>query len=311
MRRFIYRTIIFALPVILTFCCMELYLRSIPNSVSKKQKFIAKNKSEIEIIALGSSHYERGINPAFLDYTTINFGNSGQRVYENYQLFNHFKNEFSNLKLIIIELSYDWLERDKSMTPEIIDHENLVFFDTNTFNRNTYPWDYSLFLSNTDYYSKLLLDSFGSKSDFDFNEYGYDQARFYGSYQAANYDEQKIRNTDIYLENANNYQQFKKNAGIFKRLIRESQKINLQVLIYNTPSHFRYNELRNDKVIRRRDSLLLELKKEFPSIKILDDETNRDFRYQDFYNADHLNPDGARKATKRLNNFIKKNYSFD
>lgn len=311
MKKFIYRLLIFLFPVVLILLGVEFYLRNISYSVTKKRDYLAHHSQTIQVMALGSSHYERGINPEYLDFETINFGNSGQRIFENYRLFKNFEPKLPELNLVIVEMSFDWLERDKSITPEIIDHENLVFFNTNTFNRPVQLWDYSLYISNSDYYTNLILDSFQKTSDFGYNKYGFDTLKFYGSYEAAKFNEHLIKDEDIYVENADSLKEFKKNTRIFKSLIEECQEKNIDVLIYNTPSHFRYNNQIKKSVIKRRDSLLEIILKDFPKVKVLDLESARSFEYQDFYNADHLNPVGAKKATIRLNQFIKNNYSFN
>lgn len=309
MKKFISRILIFTFPVILIWLGTEIMLRKVDYAVSKKAVYFENHKSEIKILALGSSHFERGINPMFLDWPTLNLGNSGQRINENYDLYKHFIKQLPQLKLVIVELSYDWLERDKSLTPAIIDHENLIYYDTNTFDRRVMPWDYSLYLSDSDYYSKILLDKLKGKTESRYNSFGFDTLRYFGYYQSVGYKNEKIEDQEIFVQNAEDSAQFQKNVQVFKNLIKDCRNRGISVLVFNTPNHFRYNELRDPEIVSRRDSLENALLSEFAGLKILDLENNTDFTAKYFYNADHLNPKGAEKATRILNEYISEHFS--
>ncbi|WP_373060225.1 hypothetical protein [Zunongwangia sp. H14] len=307
MKKFITGCIIFLIPVIAIYAAVEYSLRQIPYAVKIKKEFAMNNREDIKILALGSSHFERGLNPQFMDSLTLNLGNSGQRIIENYRLLLKFEPLLPNLKLVIVELSYDWLERNKSMTSPVVDNLNLVFYDVNTFERDVKPQDYLLFPSNPDFFSNRLSEHIFNESALKFNKFGFDTNRFYGSYEAVQHQDSLIKDEDIYVENATDPVAFSKNVKILNKFIEYCEKRKLKILIYSTPTHYRYNRLRDKQIVQRRDSVLQEFKQKYENLSVYIDEENPDFVTPFFYNGDHLNPTGAEKATKLLNEYIEKN----
>ncbi|APG59113.1 hypothetical protein [Christiangramia salexigens] len=308
MKRFLIQFISFSIPIVIILITIELLLKSFTYSVSVKKKFFNEHNEKIKIIALGSSHYERGINPEFLNHKTLNLGNSSQRIPENFELFRHFNPKLNSLKLVIIEVSYDWLERDKKFTSPLIDHLNLMFYNTNTFQRPLKLKDSLHYFADPDFFSHKLNQYLKGEMELKYNKFGFDTTKFDGSYQAVNHIDSLILDKDIYIENVQNKIALEKNTNTLRKLITICQDGGLNVLIYNPPTHSRYNQLRIENIIRRRDSVLNLLKNQFPDLKVLDLESNPDFITTDFYNGDHLNPKGAKKATLRLNEFIENNY---
>lgn len=311
MKKYINRIIVFFIPIIIIFSGIEILLRTLPYNVSVKETFFKKNKNDIKVLALGSSHYERGINPEYLDFSTLNLGNSGQRINENFDLLKNFAPKLPNLNLVILEVSYDWLERDKSLTPPLVDHLNLIFYNTNTFQRNLKIQDHFLFPSDPDFFSEKIDKYIIKKEHSPFNKYGFDTTKYNGSYQAAGFQDSLIKDKDIFVQNAEDLDELKKNTEILKKIIKYCEKNRYNVLIYNPPSHIRYNKLRKKEIIERRDSVLQIIKNKFPNTKFFLKEGNNSYEAKYFYNGDHLNPTGAKKATKQINKFIQKNYNLE
>lgn len=308
MKNFLFKLLIFVIPVIITFIGIEILLRNLEYSVTVKKEFFKENKNDIKILALGSSHYERGINPKYLKPITLNLGNSAQRINENFELLKTFVPELPNLNLIVLELSYDWLERDKHLTSPIVDVMNLVFYNVNTYERNINIKDHSIFLSDPEYFSNRIISYFKNSQDTIYNKFGFDETKFSGSYEAVNHIDSLILDNDIFVENVEDREAFKKNVKILIEFIHYCHNRNLNILIYNPPVHVRFNLLRKKEIVGRRDSILNLIKTDYPEIRIFNDEVNLKFEAKYFYNGDHLNPTGAKKSTLRLDEFIRKNY---
>lgn len=311
MKNFLIKLLIFSIPVIIIFIGVELLLRNLEYSVTIKKEFFDKNRKQIKILALGSSHYERGINPKYLNHLTLNLGNSAQRINENFELLKTFEPDLPSLRLVILELSYDWLERDKYLTSPIVDVLNLIFYDVNTFERNINIKDHSMFLSDSEYFSKRISLYFKNEKESTYNKFGFDTSKFYGSYEAVNHNDSLILDKDIFVENIENSKVFTQNLKVLNEFITYCSLNDLNIIIYNPPIHYRYNNLRKQTIVNRRDSLLLEISNTYNHIKIFNDESNLNFTAEYFYNGDHLNPLGAKKATSRLNVFIEENYTIE
>jgi hypothetical protein len=298
----------FSTPVIIVMVAIEIALRFLNYSESVKSEFIHKNSEKIEVLFLGSSQIQRAINPEHLQMPAINLANSSQRLYEDFQLLQYFQPKLKNLKLVVLEVSYERLHRDKSFTSPVIDHVNLAFYNVNSFGRSLKIQDYLLFHSNPEYFSGQLYQNYFSTPEEILNKYGYDVNKYGGSYKYADYNDDLIKDDDIFIENVYNPEEYKKNVKLFYEVLDYCLMNNMDVLLYSPATHSRFNNLRNNKLVAERDLIIQEIQSKYDDIKVLIDEEDPDFKMKHFYNANHLNPDGAELATKKVNDFILKNY---
>lgn len=303
-RKLVFTWMLFIFPVLLILLLTEYTLRKIPFPEKVKKNYIEAHNEEIEILVLGSSLTERAINPIYITRPTINLANSSQRLYENYQLLKYFNPKLPALKLVVIEVAYDILQRDKSFTSEIIDRKNLAFYNVNTFDRSVKLIDRFMFSSNPNYFSNALKEYFFDKSKIKLNEFGFDENKFDGSFEAVQHKDSLIYDKDIFIENVENNKAFLENSKLLFDIIDYCKIHDLRVLIYSPPTHSRLNKLRDPKLVKKRDSVLTVLKDKNPDILFYIEDTNPEFQLKYFYNADHLNPDGAKKASQNLNRFI-------
>ncbi len=308
LRKFAFKLCIFFLPVLVVYITLEFKIREIDFEPKIKMEYLLNNKEDIHILALGESQTQRSINPEYLDIRSVNLANSSQGIYQNFRLLKAFEPELPNLKLVILGLPFNIIQSEIDFTDPVINHLNLVFYKVNTFGRDIKPEDYLLFHVSPDFFSRRLIDDFKNESPIHLNKYGFDTNKIYGSYQAANFDTARIDKTEIVIENFRNEEALQYNKGILIDLIYYCEKRNIKVLFYSPPSHQFYNQLRDENMIAQRDSLVNYLIKKFPFVEFLNEEQNSDFTAEYFYNANHLNPQGAKKATLELNNFIKQNY---
>jgi len=309
-RRFFYDVSIFLLPILILYTILEINLRKIPFEPKVKYEYLLKNHNKIEILALGASQSERSINPEFLDINALNLGNSSQGLFEDFQLLKAFEPKLPNLELVILGLPFNSVHIGQDFTRTEVHQFNLIFYDVNTFGRNIKPQDYLLFHTNPDLFSKRLINFLRGDSPIKLNRHGFDINKFFGSYQAAEFKIDQIDLKDIYIDNLANKKVLLKSKKILKEFLSYCQDKDIEVLLYSPPSHFLYNELRDKIMVQERDSLVWNLKDKFPFVKFFNEEENEEFTTKYFYNANHLNPEGAKKATLRLNEFINENYNF-
>jgi hypothetical protein len=307
-RRFTFSSLLFVLPVIIILIFIELALRQINFPEKVKAGYIEKNSDKIEVLFLGSSQVERAINPEYLKPPAINLANSSQRLYEDFELLKNYAPRFQNLKLIVIEVSYDRLHRDKTFTSEIVDHNNLTFYKVNTFGRDLKIQDYFLFHANPEFYSTALTSNMFNNTEVLLNEYGFDVKKYGGSYKYAGYNNSLIKDEDIFIENVKNKDEFKHNTILLNRLIKFADNNHIAIILYSPPTHNRFNNLRNIDLIHKRDSLVKNMLFKNPNLKALIMDEDPNFEIKHFYNANHLNPDGAELATQKVNDFILENY---
>ncbi len=260
-----------------------------------KNNYINDNADKIEILFLGSSQVERAINPEYISRPSINLANSSQTLFEDYTILKFFRPKLVNLKLVVLEISYDVLERDKSHVLPLVDHKNLRFYGVNTFGSSLSIQDYFLFNSNPKFFSNKLEDFFFDKSNENLNQYGFDEDKYDGLYSHSD---------NFIIENIENDLNYSKNIDILNSLLTYCKKENLHILIYHPPTHAPYNALRSPKLINKWKLLLQELNQKQPSLHFFIDDENSLFTRKYFDDANHLNPLGAEKATKILDSII-------
>lgn len=296
--------LIFLCPVIILMLSIEIYLRNIPSPTNVKIEYINKKKTKIKVLFLGSSQMERAINPEYIDYSSINLANSAQTLNENLTLLKHFQEKMPELRVVVLELLFNISHLDDSYSPLSLNHLNWVDYKVNTFGRNIKPQDYLLYYTNPKYFTDLIKYEINKNSPIKLNRYGFDINKYDGSFKVANYNSELILDKDIYIENKIDAISFKKNTLILNEFIRFCKEKNLKLVIYGTPSHYRYNELRNQEMLDIHLHFLSKLKIQYPEVKFFLEEENQDFKFQDFYNANHLNPKGAKKASLKMNEYL-------
>src|ERR1700741_548291 len=80
-KKFIFKSVLFAIPLLLGFILVEFWLRSIPNSYNQKRIYLEQQLDSIEVLILGSSHSVDGINPQYIHPKAFNLGNISQSMY--------------------------------------------------------------------------------------------------------------------------------------------------------------------------------------------------------------------------------------
>jgi len=104
MKIIIKKLILILFPVLVFVITLELYARSIPTSYSIKDMELIKKQDQIEILVLGSSHSNFGINPKYFGHEAFNISNTSQDLFYDYQLLLKYLPKCENLKIVIIPI---------------------------------------------------------------------------------------------------------------------------------------------------------------------------------------------------------------
>lgn len=165
---------VFILPVILFFIYAEIFLSSYPTIFKLKADYLNSNRSNIEILTLGSSHNKDAFNPEYItNYKMANIAFDGQDFKIDSALFSNFIKKMPNLKAVVFELSYHSLEH-RNEEDYFRNTMYLRYYDLNLFSRKIFLNDYSIYLSNPKWYTRFLnpfkekapLNKYGSLKSF-------------------------------------------------------------------------------------------------------------------------------------------------
>ena len=118
MTKLLKKLIFVLLPLVVFIAAFEHLSRTIPTSYSSKNDYLMKKKEKIEVLVLGSSHANFGINPQFFGREGFNISNTSQCLSYDYKVLSKYLPLCNNVKLVIIPISYFTLQYKLTLSPE-------------------------------------------------------------------------------------------------------------------------------------------------------------------------------------------------
>lgn len=306
LRKFARHIILFFIPVFIGCVAIELLTRKLPMGYIPVSETLEAQKDEIEIMALGSSQMKDALNPEWLSRPGINLAAGNQHHNTDFKLYQGLKDRLPSLNTIIMELSYAHLEIAPNKSEFWKNNIYYEYYDVNCFERTAWAMDRLIYFSNPTYYSDALYKHFIVDSEqSNFNAFGFDKNNFDGLFSKLGYDPGKIAISNFKIISRKNDDLFRSNSTHLTEMLNQFEKDGIRVILVTTPTYFTYLEKRNPKILKRRDSMLTEIKKKFNNVTILDlEEDSLRFGEKDYINHNHLNPDGARKFTSEINKLL-------
>lgn len=296
----------FFIPVVFIYCLTELLVLNIPTNYKNNSTYFNESKNEIELIALGSSQMDGAINPEFLDKPAICLASSSQHHKLDFTILKQLQPKTNKLKYVVLELSNSHLELPHNSKNFWKNSVYLKYFNVNAFERTTYFKDELIYISNPDLYSRLLNTYYLKKNyDTTLNKYGFDTHSFQGEFPLNNFNEEIILNLKTSPNQQENKEVFMNNTTYFFSMLEYLKQNDLRVIICTLPLYKTYVNNLNKNIVSRRDSVISEIKKLYPEVIFIEAERDTiNFKITDFNNANHLNPDGAKKFTLLLNEIV-------
>lgn len=298
-KKFVIHTIYFSISLGLIFLLFEVLLRCIPNNYQVKDNSIEKNASKAEVLVVGNSHAFHGINPDYIKLNTLNLANGSQSIKYDKFLFEKALAKAPNLKYLIITLSYPSMSYELEGSIESWRIKNYVIY--HDFKEYPYTIKYHSEVLNGQLYVPLT-------SIFDYYVRGKDlvgckeNGFFNRKLPQADLDETGKRivfDHTHYDEHA-----WKANTQNLIGMLNLAKSKNIKVLMVTLPTWKSYYSGLDSLQVRRNHLLCDSLVHAYPNLKYVDDIKNTDFLKSDFFDADHLNTDGAKKYSVKLDSLI-------
>jgi len=309
-KKFITYCLLFFIPIIVIYGIVEYLTLNIRSGHTIKQRIIKDESDTIETLVLGSSQILRAVNPEFLDSKTLSLASGNQHHDTDFKILKQLRNQFPNLKTVLLEVSYSHFELPHNGTDFWKNSIYLKYYNVNCFERNTYFKDRLVFHSNPSLFSEQLIKYYiKDKNVFDHNKYGFNLSDTFGQFARLGYDEDSIKNMPRFRINLEpNKQLFSTNTLVFTKMLDYCEKENLNVVIVTVPMYKTYLQRRNHEILNRRDSVLNNVAKNYPRVFLFQRENDTiNYDVTDFYNQSHLSVSGAKKTSIYLNTFLKKN----
>ncbi len=296
MKLYIKKIIVFLLPLILFFGAMEISLRNIPNDYAYKNEYLENFSDEIEILFLGNSHVFYGIDPSYLDYRGFNSSHISQSMKYDYLIYDKFSTQLSELKYLVIPMSYaslfltldDGIESWRTVN-------YTLYYDIQ--GSNTLSDHLEVTTSSGRNNAKKIFDYYVlGKDNISCSEFGFG-LNYHSSIKRdldkTGKDAAK-RHTNASVEN------YYKNSNYLEKIISLAETKNVQVILFTPPVYKTYIDNMDKNQLLSMYYKIDELLEEYDHVKYVNYLDSGLFDNDDYYDADHLNEIGAKKLTELL-----------
>lgn len=300
MKTFLIKILFFFLPLLILGIGTEFLLRRIPNEYSIKRDYLDKNAPDIKILILGSSHAYRGLNPEYFSQPAFNAAMFSQSLDYDLKIIERYKNELENLNTIIIPISYFTLFSNLDLGIEkwrIKDYN--IYYD---FPKGS-NGDFSTEIFNTP-----VKRNIARVKDFYFHKEDNVEMRpngWEGNDKTATLLE--LKETGIKAASRhtiNSHIVLDDNIKYLNKIIDIASNQNWQVLIVIPPAFETYTEKLDKSQLHLTIEHCENISIKNSHVKFINLLKSSEFILNDFYDADHLNTQGAKKLSVLLDHLI-------
>ncbi len=303
------KVFIFILPIVVIAIGIEILLRQIPNEYTYKRDFIGKHGDSIETLILGPSHTYMGLNPKYFNSKAFNLAANSQPLKYDNELFHKFKKHLTNLKTVIIPVSYKTLTvgENELYADKIHIAPYHIYYNLDLVNKTALEYSYLLSFDRkssfykifnyltSDYDELILCDESGwnpsrTTNNRDDKFFEMTVKRKSKSDPLENFDIKKkaLRQNKVYIEEIVTYCNLK----------------NINVILLTTPVHKVLYKSKDDPKLKIVENTCLELVHAYKNCFFINELQDTRFTNIDFYDISHLNVDGATVLSKIVNKKI-------
>ena len=282
----------------------ELYLRSLPNDFKYKREFMDDNANKVEIITLGASDPSMDIMPRCFDLQpSFCCAYATQSPNYDYWILSKYIEQMDSLKYVIYSWNLQMLYRSikpNGVAPTYV-KKYAIYYDCPYY--KGFENQFEISANITDIYSKIKGDNHKlafTTTDFDGYQSGYYDDIPYEEEMWNGYIDSKIKEYNALLEVEGVEEQKKENLDYMYKIFDLCKTHNVTVLMVRFPIDSRLSEGIDKAAQEEVDYHLSQFLQKYDNIKLLDYRDCNLFSYDEMYNANHLNPRGAKRFTRIL-----------
>jgi len=300
-KKFVFKGMIFILPLLIFLGFVEYKLHGIPNGYNKKRVQLERQLDSIDVLVLGSSQALHGINPAWFSCKGFNVANNSQSLFYDTQIALKYLDRMKHLKCVVVTISYFALWNQLSDLPE--DWRDSFYY---------YYWDIKypgLKMMNAKNYSLIML--YGTQNALQYTAEGFheDLAKDMNPNGWIRIDtipnnpqisDESGKERVKFHDKIRHDYRIAENIALLENLISECKKRGVDVAFVTPPVYETYYKYTDPKVILRNNFEIERLCKKY-GCKYYDYLNDRRFTFKEFNDNDHLNFIGAMKFSKLIN----------
>ena len=302
MKKFIVKVIIgFILPAIVSMVIFEVLLRKIPTTYSYKKDRLTAMAADLQVLILGASHSEAGLDPRFFKAKAFNAAMSDQGLKYDYLILHQFMPQLKHLNYLIISVGYPTFYHTIECTRAFrIKYYELYWGIKNSYRNPTNhlaisDYTFSEMMGKTIKYYRDHID------DVHCNAVGVND-----SYKIK--DRSKnwyvAKPTLIWHEKEFSLQNYNTNYMWLRKIIQLCDSHQVKVVLVTFPAWKNYTDSLNAAQFDLAKNTCLILSSQHQNVKYYNFLNDKRFGEKDFFNVDHLTEIGAKKLTKILNDTL-------
>lgn len=284
------------LPLVLVGISLEFLIREIPNDYSYKRNYLDENSNSIDILILGGSHSYYGVNPDYFIGNAFNASHVSQSLDYDFEIIKKYENNWNHLKYIMISIDYITLFSRVSLGGESWRVKNYeIYYNINKSLKksdNSEVFCFNPFISLKRIYSYYFNKESSitcSKLGFGMVEMEQQQDLIATGMEAAKRHTKSLTKC------------FEENIVILKKIIDFASKNDIDVIFFTSPVYHTYLNNLNETQLNTTINTMNDIVKDDSSCfyyNLLEDSS---FDVHDYRDADHLNSNGAKKLSLKLN----------
>ena len=296
MRKFVLKVFAISLPIFIIAIAMEMLLRDIPNDYSFKSDYLETNAKKLDVIFFGSSHTYYGINPEYISGNSFNASHISQSIDYDFAIFDKYKDQYFNLKTIVIQIDYPTLYSRISTGSENWRAKNYeIYYGINTSYKPKYHFELLSFKFSTNFVRVISFVKNTNKSSITCNKLGY------GNIDKKQKDLFRTGISAAKRHTKSDKSYYTKNVAIVKSFVKYANTNNLKILFFTSPAFHTYTENLDERQLELTIKTIKEITNQNENCSYYNFLEDSDFNSIDFRDADHLNQSGAHKLSNKLN----------
>jgi hypothetical protein len=291
MSTFLKKISLYFLPMALLAIGLEVYVESIPNSYTYKRQYMEQHAAKIQTLVLGSSYAYDGIDAEVLP-NAFNLANSSQCFEDDYRLLQRYIVHLDSLQRVILPISYSSLQMVSSSNRR----------GYYTIYMDLYPrWPiskYSFECCNLELMTKKIIKHTLREDLVRCDSLGQRIGHTFVSRPAVDWqDTQALVANDRFVGPAAQ-PYIEENTYWLRRIALECQVSGVEFYIVKMPALQDYRDAMPPEQVDAMNQAIEFIASKFDCVRVLD--------YQDwgtdadFWNATHLNTDGAKRLTREM-----------
>ncbi len=301
MTKFVKKTAFFLLPVLLFLMALEFSIRQIPNDYTLKRDYLNSNSNNIEVIFLGSSHTYYGVNPEYISNNAFNASHTSQTIDYDYEIIKKYNGNWNQLKTIVLPIDYFTLFAKVSTGIESWRVKNYeIYYD---IKRSKKLQDQSEILSLTfdKSFERIKKYYLHNKSAISCTPLGF------ANKSLGSKDIEKDGPIAAKRHTISDQKHYKENIMQIQKFIEFASQNNIRLLFYTSPAYSSYRESFDQHQFNRTIHAIDSIVKGNSIVSYSNFLSDSSFHKSDFMDSDHLNPQGAKKLSLKLNEILNAN----